>query len=90
MTTPEFQDADMPEETDIHADTSFKSKSMADVLAEAQADTAEDEIDTSMETANDTYMEGVMKQEMGEMDNPLVEGQQDAVELQNLEDEVEY
>jgi hypothetical protein len=90
MATPEPQDADLPEVTDIHADTSFKSKSMADVLAEAQADTAEDEMDTSMESANNTFMKNVMKQEMGEMDSPLVDAQMEAVELENIEDEVEY
>jgi hypothetical protein len=87
MVTPEPQEADM---TDIHADTSFKSKSMADVLAEAQADEEEEDMDTSMETANRNFMEGVMKQEMGEIDNPFVEGQQEAIQPDNIEDEVEY
>lgn len=90
MATPEPQEAGMPEDTDIHADTSFKSKSMADVLAEAQADTGEEEMENSSMAAKNHYMEGVMKQEMGEMENPLVEGQAEAVELQNIEDEVEY
>jgi hypothetical protein len=87
MATPEPPEADMP---DIHADTSFKIKSMADVLAEAQADEEEEDMDTSMETANQNFMQSVMKHEMGEMDNRLVEGQQEAIQLDNIEDEVEY
>lgn len=87
MATPEPPEAVMP---DIHADTSFKIKSMADVLAEAQADEEEEDMDTSMETANRNFMQSVMKHEMGEMDNPLVEGQQEATQLDNIEDEVEY
>ena len=90
MATPEPPDADMPEETDIHADTSFKSKSMADVLAEAQADTGEEEMENSGMVANSNFTDGVMKQEMGEMENPLVDGQAEAIELQSIEDEVEY
>lgn len=55
-------------DTDIHADTNFKGKSMADVLAEAQAEDEEIEGDVVMkngvETSNDSALE-----------NPLVDVQ---------------
>lgn len=38
-------DADMEIDTDIHGDTNFKGKSMADVLAQAQAEDVEDDGD---------------------------------------------
>lgn len=82
METPEgtpgqSQDAS-PGELSLHADTSFKSKSMADVLAEAQQDPGDD-ADVSMEDAS-TAVEKSLKengmlhqQEM--LDNPMVDGQ---------------
>ena len=87
MATPDPHEADMP---DIHADTSFRSKSMADVLAEAQADEEEEEIDTSMEDANRSFMESTTKQDRHDMNGPVLEGQQEALQQDNIEDEVEY
>jgi [histone H3]-lysine36 N-trimethyltransferase len=61
-TPPEFATpADSPdvEVTDLHADTNFKSKSMADVLAEAQLDEGDGE-DMEMEMALDREREAEM------------------------------
>lgn len=44
-TPHEGDDVDMEIDTDIHADTNFKGKSMADVLAQAQAEDVEDDGD---------------------------------------------
>jgi hypothetical protein len=87
MVTPDPHEADMP---DIHADTSFRSKSMADVLAEAQADEEEEEIDTSRENAKRSFMESTTKQDRQETNRPVLEVQQDGLQQDNIEDEVEY
>ncbi|KAK5101357.1 histone methyltransferase set2 [Lithohypha guttulata] len=54
-------------EPDVHADSSFKTKSMADVRALAQQMDAEDEVDWGME--EDEAQNGI------KVANPLVEGQ---------------
>lgn len=87
VATPDAHQADMP---DIHADTSFRSKSMADVLAEAQADEEEEQMDTSMENASRIFMESTTKQDRYEMDRPVLEAQQESHQQDNIEDEVEY
>ncbi|KIW20089.1 hypothetical protein PV08_00664 [Exophiala spinifera] len=46
--TPREGEADMVLDTDIHGDTNFKSRSMADVLAQAQADEDDEGGDVSM------------------------------------------
>ncbi|KIV85653.1 hypothetical protein PV11_01322 [Exophiala sideris] len=58
--------ADM--ETDIHADTNFKGKSMADVLAEAQAEDEEAEGDVVMKN-------GVEASDNPALENPMVDAQ---------------
>jgi [histone H3]-lysine36 N-trimethyltransferase len=55
------------EQTDIHADTNFKGKSMADVLKEAQA---EGDDGDDMEVGDHNGLEAV-----GEVVNPMVDGQ---------------
>ena len=75
--TPGLSEDASPAETGLHAHTSFKSKSMADVLAEAQQDT-EDDADVSMEDANSVFENGpkengvLHRKEM--LDDPSVEG----------------
>lgn len=67
-----------PEDTSLHADTSFKSKSMADVLAEAQQDSGDD-ADVSMLEANTTFEKGLKENGLLHveevLDNPMVDGQ---------------
>jgi [histone H3]-lysine36 N-trimethyltransferase len=76
--TPRQSEDASPAEVSLHADTSFKSKSMADVLAEAQQDNG-DEADVPMEDANTSFENGlkenclVHQEEM--LDDPVVEGQ---------------
>lgn len=60
--------------TDIHADTNFKKQSMADVLAQAQQENGDGEVDDEMgdahfktEMAEDTAADGL------HMENPLVD-----------------
>jgi hypothetical protein len=76
--TPGQSEDASPAETSLHADTSFKSKSMADVLAEAQQDTGED-ADVSMEDANTTFENGLKENgllhEEEMLDNPMVDRQ---------------
>ncbi|ETI26330.1 hypothetical protein G647_03107 [Cladophialophora carrionii CBS 160.54] len=68
-TPRESQDVDM--ETDIFADTNFKGKSMADVLAQAQA-----EDDEAPEDVGDVVMKnGNVLETEGETRNPMVEDQ---------------
>lgn len=61
---------------DIHADTNFKGKSMADVLAQAQQE-GDDEVDWSMD--DDEEMKTGFEQQLGrngvKLANPLVQGQ---------------
>ena len=68
-TPHEADDVDM--ETDIHADTNFKGRSMADVLAQAQAEDADegdDAIDVVMK--NGSVLEG-----LDGVRNPMVDDQ---------------
>ncbi|KAI1617841.1 histone-lysine N-methyltransferase SETD2 [Exophiala viscosa] len=55
-------------ETDIHADTNFKGKSMADVLAEAQAEDEETEGDVVMKNGVDAI-------DTPALENPMVDAQ---------------
>ncbi len=76
--TPGQSEDASPAEPNLHADTSFKSKSMADVLAEAQQDTGDD-ADVSMEEAHTTFEKGLkengLMHEEDMLDNPMVDGQ---------------
>ena len=56
--TPGQSEDASPAEMNLHADTSFKSKSMADVLAEAQQDTGDD-ADMSIDDANTAFAKGL-------------------------------
>ena len=62
----------------LHADTSFKSKSMADVLAEAQQD-LDDDLDVSMQDARTTFEHDLDAngglQSGAMLDNPLTDAQ---------------
>jgi hypothetical protein len=76
--TPGQSEGASPAEVNLHADTSFKSKSMADVLAEAQQDTGDD-VDMSIETtkpafAQDLKQNGPLYDEEI-LDNVMVDGQ---------------
>ena len=76
--TPGQSEDASPAETRLHADTSFKSKSMADVLAEAQQDTGDD-ADVSMEDPNTSFENGLKENgvlhEEQVQGNPMVDGQ---------------
>lgn len=76
--TPGQSEDASPADTSLHADTSFKSKSMADVLAEAQQDSGED-VDVSMQEANTTFEKGLQENgllhEEQVLENPMVDGQ---------------
>jgi [histone H3]-lysine36 N-trimethyltransferase len=76
--TPRQSEGASPAEVSLHADTSFKSKSMADVLAEAQQDTGYD-ADMSIEDTNPAFAQdlkqngSLYEEEMP--DNLMVDGQ---------------
>lgn len=76
-TPGESEDAS-PAEISLYADTSFKSKSMADVLAEAQQDTGDD-ADMSMEDANTALEKGLKENgrppEDAMLGKPMMDGQ---------------
>ena len=63
-TTPEEANTEVDADTDIHADTSFKQRSMADVLAQAQAEDDNDE--DEMQTEHVTSPNSVSKKEYPE------------------------
>ena len=76
--TPGQSEGASPAEMSLHADTSFKSKSMADVLAEAQQDTGDD-ADMSIEDANTAFAKGLKQNgslyEEEMLDNLMVDRQ---------------
>jgi histone-lysine N-methyltransferase SETD2 len=68
-TPREGEDIEM--DTDIHADTNFKGRSMADVLAQAQAEDA----DEGDEVGEVVMKNGTVLETDGQMRNPIVDDQ---------------
>jgi len=78
----------MEVDTDIHADTNFKSKSMADVLAQAQEESTDDQIDMRQGHRHNTRFEegleynGFVGNDV-DLDNPMVDGQEPIQEMKD-------